>query len=84
MSAARVDETERTTLAVNGELIGLYWRIGSEVLERQEREGWGGKVIDRLATDLRHEFLATKGLKGLSARNLKYMRQLAAHGLGTK
>jgi predicted nuclease of restriction endonuclease-like (RecB) superfamily len=65
----------RAALAVNDELIGLYWRIGNEILERQEREGWGAKIIDRLATDLRQEFHA---MKGLSARNLKYMRQFAA------
>lgn len=65
----------RAALAVNQELIGLYWRIGGEILERQEREGWGAKIIDRLAADLRREFPA---MKGLSARNLKYMRQFAA------
>ena len=65
----------RAALAVNEELIGLYWRIGSEILERQEREGWGGKVIDRLASDLRAEF---PEMRGLSVRNLEYMRQFAA------
>jgi predicted nuclease of restriction endonuclease-like (RecB) superfamily len=58
----------RAALAVNEELIGLYWRIGSEILERQEREGWGGKVIDRLASDLRAEF---PEMRGLSVRNLE-------------
>jgi len=65
----------RAALAVNEELIKLYWRIGREILERQEREGWGAKIIDRLAADLRQEFPT---MKGLSARNLKYMRQFAA------
>jgi predicted nuclease of restriction endonuclease-like (RecB) superfamily len=64
----------RAALAVNEELIGLYWRIGSEILERQDREGWGGKVIDRLASDLRAEF---PEMRGLSVRNLEYMRQFA-------
>ena len=31
----------RATLAVNGEMIILYWRIGREILERQEQHGWG-------------------------------------------
>jgi predicted nuclease of restriction endonuclease-like (RecB) superfamily len=65
----------RAALAVNEELIGLYWRIGGEILTRQERDGWGGKVIDRLASDLRAEF---PEMKGLSVRNLEYMRQFAA------
>jgi predicted nuclease of restriction endonuclease-like (RecB) superfamily len=64
----------RAALAVNEELIGLYWRIGREILERQERDGWGGKVIDRLASDLRAEF---PEMRGLSVRNLEYMRQFA-------
>src|ERR1035437_111087 len=65
----------RAVLAVNQELIGLYWRIGREILMRQERERWGGKIIDRLAADLRTEF---PEMKGLSVRNLEYMRQFAA------
>jgi predicted nuclease of restriction endonuclease-like (RecB) superfamily len=64
----------RAALAVNEELIGLYWRIGKEILERQDREGWGGKVIDRLASDLRAEF---PEMRGLSVRNLEYMCQFA-------
>jgi predicted nuclease of restriction endonuclease-like (RecB) superfamily len=64
----------QAALAVNKELILLYWNIGREILERQAREGWGSRVIDRLSLDLRHDF---PDMKGLSARNLKYMRALA-------
>jgi predicted nuclease of restriction endonuclease-like (RecB) superfamily len=64
----------RAALAVNSELVLLYWHIGRGILERQEREGWGAKVIDRLSRDLRHEF---PEMKGFSARNLKYMRAFA-------
>ncbi len=64
----------RAALAVNRELILLYWQIGRDILERQEREGWGTKVIERLATDLRAEF---SDMKGFSPRNLKYMRKFA-------
>lgn len=69
--AARV----RAALAVNSELIRLYWQIGREILARQEQVGWGGRVIQRLADDLRREF---PDMKGLSPRNLLYMKQLAA------
>jgi predicted nuclease of restriction endonuclease-like (RecB) superfamily len=65
----------QAALAVNEELILLYWSIGREILQRQANEGWGSKVIDRLSTDLRHDF---PDMTGLSARNLKYMRALAA------
>ncbi len=64
----------RAALSVNRELILLYWQIGRDILERQEREGWGTKVIERLATDLRAEFT---DMKGFSPRNLKYMRKFA-------
>ncbi len=65
----------RATLKVNAELINLYWSIGRIILERQSEEGWGTKVIARLSADLRREFPA---MRGLSPRNLRYMRQFAA------
>ncbi len=65
---------QRATLAVNRELVLLYWQIGRDILERQGREGWGAKVIDRLAQDLRSAF---PDMKGFSPRNLKYMRAFA-------
>ena len=52
----------------------LYWQLGREILERQQRHGWGAKVVDRLARDLRHAF---PDQKGFSPRNLKYMRAFA-------
>jgi len=61
--------------AVNTELVGLYWQIGHLILDRQESEGWGTKVIGRLASDLRAEF---PGMRGLSQRSLVYMRTFAA------
>ena len=64
----------RAALAVNNELILLYWQIGQEILNRQQQEGWGAKVIDRLAQDLKREF---PDMTGFSSRNLKYMRALA-------
>ena len=64
----------RVALAVNCELVLLYWQIGKEILERQQQEGWGAKAIDRLAKDLKHEF---PDMSGFSSRNLKYMRAFA-------
>ncbi|MBF0181171.1 MAG: DUF1016 family protein [Magnetococcales bacterium] len=65
---------QRATLAVNRELVRLYWQIGRDILLRQHQEGWGAKVIERLAQDLRAAF---PEMKGFSARNLKYMRAFA-------
>lgn len=61
-------------LSIHRHLVLLYWQIGRDILARQEQAGWGAKVIDRLANDLRRAF---PEMKGLSARNLKYMRALA-------
>ena len=65
---------QRAALAVNQELIGLYWQIGRDILQRQAEQGWGKKVIDRLSRDLRTAF---PEMKGLSPRNLQYMRTFA-------
>ena len=64
----------RAALAVNRELVILYWQIGHDILVEQQQRGWGAKVIDQLAADLRQAF---PGAKGFSPRNLKYMRAFA-------
>lgn len=64
----------RAALAVNRELVMLYWQIGREILSRQQQQGWGAQVIDKLAKDLQQEF---PQIKGFSPRNLKYMRAFA-------
>ncbi|WP_008318527.1 PDDEXK nuclease domain-containing protein [Leptolyngbya sp. PCC 6406] len=64
----------RAAIAVNRELIVLYWQIGRQILQRQVHQGWGSKVIDRLAQDLQREF---PDMKGFSSRNLRYMRAFA-------
>ena len=64
----------KASLAVNRELVLLYWEIGSQILVRQKNEGWGSKVIDNLARDLAVSF---PGMKGFSPRNIKYMRAFA-------
>ena len=65
---------QRATLAVNRELVLLYWQIGRDILTRQAEQGWGAKVIDRLAHDLRTAF---PEMKGFSRANLMYMRAFA-------
>jgi predicted nuclease of restriction endonuclease-like (RecB) superfamily len=64
----------RAAVAVNRELILLYWGIGRQILLRQGSEGWGSKVVERLAKDLRSEF---PDMGGLSRTNLLYMRAFA-------
>jgi|SRR5271157_2512441 len=64
----------RAALSVNRELVLLYWGIGRDILARQKEQGWGARIVDRLAEDLRKEF---PEVTGFSPRNLKYMRALA-------
>ena len=61
-------------LQVNQGMIELYWHIGNDILKKQEAEGWGAKVIDRLSADLREEF---PDMEGFSARNLGNMKRFA-------
>lgn len=67
-------ERLRTVLAANAAMVTLYWEIGRDILDRQDKAGWGAKVVDRLAVDLREAF---PDMKGFSSRNLKYMRAFA-------
>jgi predicted nuclease of restriction endonuclease-like (RecB) superfamily len=65
---------QRAALAVNRELVLLYWQIGHDIMARQAEQGWGAKVIDRLSHDLRTSF---PEMKGFSRANLMYMRAFA-------
>lgn len=64
----------KAALSVNKEMIMLYHSIGTYILEAQNKEGWGSKIIDQLSKDLKSEF---PEMKGFSSRNLNYMRKFA-------
>lgn len=68
-------ERLRVVMAANSAMVILYWDIGRLILDRQEHEGWGAKVIDRLSTDLQEAY---PDMAGLSPRNLLFMRSFAA------
>jgi predicted nuclease of restriction endonuclease-like (RecB) superfamily len=68
-------ERLKIVLAANSAMVLLYWDLGKLILAKQESDGWGAKVIDRLSADLGEAF---PGAKGFSPRNLKYMRAFAA------
>ncbi|GAB6168832.1 PDDEXK nuclease domain-containing protein [Clostridium carnis] len=65
---------QKALISVNRELLILYWNIGNIILKFQNKEGWGAKVIDNIADEIKREF---PDLKGFSSRNLKYMRKFA-------
>lgn len=65
----------RAARAVNNILVETYWEIGQDIVVRRQEQGWGAKVTDRLAADLR---VAHPDMRGLSGRNLRYMAALAS------
>ena len=72
----RIREAQvHTAITVNTELVRLYWQIGHEILLRQQQQGWGAKVVERLAKDLKAEF---PEMTGFSRANIMYMRAFAS------
>lgn len=68
----RIQTTQvQAAQAANSELLSLYWDIGRRIVEKQQHEGWGAKIIDRLAADLQRSF---PGLTGFSRSNVYRMR----------
>ena len=65
---------QRAALAVNTEMLQVYWQIGQDILSRQSAQGWGMKIVERLSHDLRQTF---PDLGGFSRANLMYMRAFA-------
>ena len=64
----------QAALNVNAELLALYWKIGSDIIEKQEQLGWGTQVIAQLSKDLSKTFPDDKGY---SERNLRNMKRFA-------
>ena len=64
----------KASMLVNSEQTLLYWDVGHDILEKQNNEGWGTKVVDRMSADLKEAF---PDMTGWSPRNLKYMRAFA-------
>ncbi|CAN5191297.1 hypothetical protein BH23VER1_BH23VER1_17480 [soil metagenome] len=62
----------RAALSANAEMILMYWDIGRMIADRQNEEGWGARVIPRLAVDLKNELPEEKGF---SVRNIKLIVQ---------
>jgi predicted nuclease of restriction endonuclease-like (RecB) superfamily len=56
-------------------LINLYWSIGKDISEKQEKLGWGKGIVSNVAEELQKEF---PGIKGFSVQNLWYMKQFYA------
>lgn len=61
----------KASLAVNSELIQLYWDIGKSIVEKQEQEGWRAQIIEKLCKDLQYAF---PSIQGFSRTNVFRMR----------
>lgn len=64
----------KAVLSVNSELLSLYWKIGTDIIRKQEEQGWGTQVVEQLAKDLSVRFPDDRGY---SARNLWNMKRFA-------
>jgi len=64
----------RATIKLNADLLSIYREIGSTIAGQEKQAGWGAKIVEKLSIDLRSEF---RDMKGLSPRNLRYMRDFA-------
>lgn len=62
----------KAALAVNAQLLDVYWELGKEIVQKQDEAGWGDSVLEQLSTDLRMSF---PDMKGFSRRNLYAIRQ---------
>lgn len=66
------DARIKVARTVNKELVSLYWLLGEQIVQNQEKYGWGRSVVERLSKDLKAAF---GGKFGFSPQNLWYMRQ---------
>ena len=64
----------KAVLAANAHLLAIYHDIGSAIAAQEAERGWGAKIVEQLSKDLKAAF---PGMKGLSPRNLRYMRNFA-------
>lgn len=62
----------KAAVAVNRELLELYWFLGEQIVEKQQTAQWGDGFLKQMSQDLLAEF---PEIRGFSQRNLKYMRQ---------
>ena len=62
----------KASIAVNKELLKLYWNIAEMIIEKQEKSSWGDGILENIIMDLKKEF---PNLKGFSKRNLELMRK---------
>jgi predicted nuclease of restriction endonuclease-like (RecB) superfamily len=48
-------------------VLELYWEIGRDIAEKQQKADWGGNFVEKIAEELKHDF---PEIKGFSRRNI--------------
>ena len=71
----------KAAIAVNRELLALYWYLGEQILEKQQSAKWGDGFLDQMSGDLLAEF---PEIRGFSRRNLFYMRKWVSFWTGSE
>ena len=61
----------RTAISVNSSMLTLYWSIGKSILQKQNENGWGKKIIEQLSKDLSNRFPDDRGYSERNLRNMK-------------
>ena len=79
---ARIQSSQiKAAIAVNRELLELYWYLGEQIIEKQQSAKWGDGFLEQMSRDLRAEF---PQIKGFSRRNLFYMRKWVSFWTGSE
>ena len=62
----------KVAFSINSQLLEMYWEIGKDISEKQDKYKWGSNFIEQIAFELKHEF---PEIKGFSRRNIYAIRQ---------
>lgn len=62
----------KASVSVNQEMIGFYWSIGRDIVEKSAESKWGSGFFVNLSKDMR---TILPGVQGLSSSNLRYMKK---------
>ena len=62
----------KAAMTVNRQLLELYWQLGKDIYEKQQKANWGDGLIEQLSKDLSAAF---PNIKGFSRANLFFIRK---------
>ncbi|WP_064612079.1 PDDEXK nuclease domain-containing protein [Streptobacillus moniliformis] len=71
----------KAAVKVNYELLDLYWNLGKEIVERENKYSWGDRFLLLLSKDLQNEFPEIKGFSKENLKHIRYWYQFYSNGL---